>query len=84
MNRVRRRGAEEARKQFSEILAAAERGDATIITKYGRPIAALIPVDQYDQREQQQSIVALRGSGRGMWGSDSSKTIAALRDEWER
>jgi len=84
MGRVKRKGAEEARNQFSDLLAAAERGDSTIITKHGRPIAALVPADQCEPTHRQKPLVALRGSGRGMWGSDSSKTIAALRDEWER
>lgn len=84
MGRVRRKGAEEARNQFSELLAAAESGDATIITKHGRAIAALVPAEQYEQVGRQQSLVALRGSGRGMWSSNSTETIAALREEWER
>lgn len=85
MNRAKRsKGAEEARNQFSELLAAAEGGDSTIITKHGRAIAALIPADQYDPAGRQQPLLALRGSGRGMWGSGSAETIAALRDEWDR
>lgn len=27
---------------------------------------------------------AAAGSGRKLWGSDSSKTLADLRDEWSR
>jgi len=84
MGRVRRKGAEEARNQFSDLLAAAERGDSTIITKHGRPIAALVPADQHDQGERQQSILPLRGTGRGLWGRNSTATIRKLRDEWER
>ncbi|HET8774531.1 MAG TPA: type II toxin-antitoxin system prevent-host-death family antitoxin [Thermoanaerobaculia bacterium] len=84
MNRTKRRGAEEARNQFSDLLAAAESGDSTIITKHGRAIAALVPADQHDPAGRQQSLLALRGSGRGMWGSRSAETIAALRDEWDR
>ena len=84
MGRVKRKGAEEARNQFSDLLAAAENGDSTIITKHGRPVAVVIPANQYDASRPQRSIRALRGSGRGMWGGDSAKTIAALRDEWER
>jgi prevent-host-death family protein len=84
MGRVKRKGAEEARNQFSDLLAAAENGDSTIITKHGRPVAVVIPAEQYQGSRRQRSILPLRGSGRGMWGGDSSKTIAALRDEWER
>lgn len=84
MGRVRRKGAEEARNQFSDLLAAAERGDSTIITKHGRAIAALVPADQHDQGVRQQSIVPLKGTGRGLWGRNSTATIRKLRDEWER
>jgi len=30
------------------------------------------------------SLTALAGSGKGLWRSKSGKTIAALRDEWNR
>ncbi len=33
---------------------------------------------------RQRSLVALAGSGRGLWGKDSSKTLRGLRDEWAR
>jgi prevent-host-death family protein len=84
MSRIRHRGTEEARNQFSDLLAAAESGEPTIITKHGRPIAALVPVDQYDRTGGQQSLLALKGTGRGLWGSRSSSTIRKLRDEWTR
>ena len=84
MQRAKHRGAEEARNQFSELLAAAESGEPTIITKHGRAIAALVPIDQYDQSRPQQSILPLKGTGRGLWGKNSTRTIRKLRDEWER
>lgn len=84
MTRTRHTGAEEARKQFSDLLSAAEAGRSTIITKHGRPVAALIPVDEYQERGHQQSLLGLEGSGRGLWGNDSPRTIEDLRDEWIR
>ena len=36
-----RKGAEEARNQLAHLLDAAERGESTIISKHGRPVAAL-------------------------------------------
>jgi prevent-host-death family protein len=83
--RAARRGAEEARAQLPELLAAAERGQTTVITKYGRPIAAIVPIDQVVGKETpQQSILPLIGSGKGMWGEDSRQFIRELRDEWDR
>jgi len=84
MSRTRRRGAEEARNQLSDLLAAAERGSSTIITRHGRAIAALIPVDQYSENGGQDSLLELKGSGHGMWGKSSSRTIRDLRSEWSR
>ena len=84
VSRIGRKGAEEARNQFSDLLAAAEKGKPTIITKHGRPIAALVPAEQFEQARGQQSILALKGTGRGLWGRNSTATIRKMRDEWNR
>jgi prevent-host-death family protein len=42
---MQRKGAEEARNQLPDLLEAAERGRSTIITKHGRPVAALVPIE---------------------------------------
>jgi prevent-host-death family protein len=47
MSAIRRKGAEEARNQLPDVLEAAEKGEATIITKHGRPVAALIPISAF-------------------------------------
>jgi prevent-host-death family protein len=78
------KGAEEARNQLPDLLAAAERGQPTIITRHGKPVAALVPIADYRPAAGQQSLLPLRGSGRGQWGKASSRTLARLRDEWDR
>ncbi len=78
-----RKGAEEARNQLPHLLEEAERGRSTIITKHGRPIAALVPIDPYDAIRQ-QPLTPTAGSGCGLWGEDSARTICGLRDEWSR
>jgi prevent-host-death family protein len=35
----------EAKAGFSAVVEAAERGEATIITKHGKPAAAVVPID---------------------------------------
>jgi prevent-host-death family protein len=45
MGTIQRKGAEEARNQLPELLDAAEKGRSTIITRHGRPVAALMPLD---------------------------------------
>jgi len=32
----------------------------------------------------QRSLMALAGSGKGLWGADSTGTLRKLRDEWKR
>jgi antitoxin (DNA-binding transcriptional repressor) of toxin-antitoxin stability system len=77
------KGAEEARQQLPAILTAAAAGRTTIITRHGRVIAAVVPAAAAG-RAKPASLQALAGTGRGLWGKDSSKTIAELRDEWNR
>jgi prevent-host-death family protein len=77
------KGAEEARRQLPAILAAASAGRTTIITRHGRVIAAVVPAAAAKQARP-ASLRALAGTGRGMWGKNSGKTVAELRDEWNR
>jgi len=84
MSKVARKGAEEARNQLPALLEAAEKGHSTIITRHGQPIAALVPLSSYSAAPGQQSLVPLEGSGRGLWGVNSRRTLRHLRNEWDR
>lgn len=42
----------EARAGFSAILSKAEAGEATVITRNGTPVAALVPMSEYDALEE--------------------------------
>jgi prevent-host-death family protein len=84
MSRVVRKGAEEARSQLPDLLAAAEKGRSTIITRHGRPVAALVPIEAYGSAVRQEPLLPLAGTGRGLWGKDSAQTVRKLRDEWDR
>ena len=84
MSRTGRKGAEEARNQLPDLLDAAQKGRSTIITKHGRPIAALVPVEEFVERGAQRSLLPWKGTGRGLWGKSSARTLRALRDEWSR
>ena len=81
---ILRKGAEEARNQLPELLDAAEKGRSTIISRRGRPVAALVPVEAYGAAIRQQSLMPVAGSGRGLWGKNSTRTLRKLRDEWSR
>jgi prevent-host-death family protein len=78
------KGSEEARNELPTLLEEAQSGRATIITRRGRPVAALVPLCQYHTGHRQQSLLALEGTARGLWGKNSSGTIKKLRDAWGR
>jgi len=82
MASIQRKGAEEARTQLPALLAAAEKGRSTIITRHGRSVAVLSPLA--DTPTRQATLTPLAGTGKGMWGVDSAKTVQKLRDEWNR
>jgi prevent-host-death family protein len=81
MAKIQRKGAEEARNQLPALLAEAERGRATIITRHGRSIAALVPLAGAASARQ-KTLLPLAGSGKGMWGRNSAAAVRRLRDEW--
>jgi antitoxin (DNA-binding transcriptional repressor) of toxin-antitoxin stability system len=77
-------GSEAARKDLPRLLQEAERGRATVITRRGRAVAALVPMDDLlASRSRQQSLLEFVGSGKGLWGRDSRETLRRLRDEWK-
>lgn len=77
------KGVEEARQQLPAILSAAASGRTTMITRHGRTVAAVVPASAVPRRRV-VSLLALAGSGRGLWGRNSTRTIGKLRDEWSR
>jgi prevent-host-death family protein len=79
-----RKGAEEARNRLPQLLNATERGETTIITRHGRPIAALVPIAACGASLGQRPLLPEAGSGRGLWGKESTRTIRRLRAEWDR
>lgn len=84
MPKVDRKGVEEARSQLPKLIEAAEAGRSTVITRRGRPVAALVPLDEFQAGQSQRSLLTAAGSGPGLWGGDSVATIDQLREEWSR
>jgi prevent-host-death family protein len=48
-------GAFEAKNRLSELLDAAENGEVVVITKHGRPVAKLVPVEQFDRAKAREA-----------------------------
>lgn len=84
MSRPNRKGVEDARNQLPALLAEAERGRTTVITRHGRSIAAIVPIERAVGAPRQKSLLGLEGSGKGLWGRHSARTLRRLRDEWQR
>ena len=78
VSRMREMTVDEARREFLQIIAAAERGETTVITKNGTPIAKIAPqtADLTDDPERQSAFSVLTmtsgRSGRPAIGSARS------------
>jgi len=81
-------GLEQARIHLPQIIAQAHSGVTSIITRHGKPYAAVVSIDDLERASAAQSaspgVLALRGMGKGLWGPSPSRTVAQLRDEWAR
>lgn len=53
-------GAFEAKNRLSELLQAVENGEEIMITKHGKPVARLSPVDQFDREKVRKAIEELK------------------------
>lgn len=84
MTRPARKGVEEARNRLPALLAEAEQGRTTIITRHGRSVAAIVPIPRAQGAKPQKALVRLAGTGRGLWGRDSTRALRRLRGEWGR
>lgn len=78
------KGAEEARKQLPALIAAAAAGRITVITRHGRAVAAMVSADSISASRSQAPLTSIAGTGKGLWGKQSARLIARLRDEWNR
>lgn len=62
-----------AKAEFAECIRKAEAGTALVITRHGRPVAALVPADRLQQLERLRSAgpgAGLAGLAGGWTGSD--------------
>ena len=68
----------EIRSQLSEIIHDAEVGDSTVITRYGVPVAQIVPVEK--QRPKFPDMSEFRAKVK-MRGKSLSETVIEMRDE---
>lgn len=84
---MREVGAFEAKTHLSALLEAVASGESITITRRGKPVAQLVPVDAVDSVRRAAAIARLRdlrrdlaGQGTGLSGDD----ILSARDEGRR
>jgi antitoxin (DNA-binding transcriptional repressor) of toxin-antitoxin stability system len=80
---MRRIGIEEGRRTLPELASDALAGKATVLTRHGKAVAAIVPLGELAGRRRQARLLSLRGSGTGLWGASPAATIDTLRREWE-
>lgn len=80
-------GLEQARAQLPLIASEAVAGYTSVITRHGKPVAVVVPVAQWQAEQARQaqagSLLALRGSGKGLWPEGAGHAVTQLRDEWQ-
>jgi len=77
-------GVEQARNRLPALLVDATKGRSTVITRHGKSVAAIVPVDQLMSSGSQLTLLSVAGSGKGLWGASSKGTVRQLRNEWSR
>lgn len=86
MEDVPQYGLEQARAQLPRIASEAQAGYTSVITRHGKAVAVVVPVAQWqaDQalKARASGILALRGTGRGLWPQGAGQAVAELRGEW--
>lgn len=78
-------GLEQCRIKLPALAALAHAGSPSIITRHGKPYAALVSIQALEKAQaspRKTSLLALAGTGQGLWGNSPGQSIAALRDEW--
>jgi len=78
----RTKGVQQARQELPALVEAAHRGSRTMITKHGKPYAAIVPVDEAMKNSRGVTVAQLRGTGRKIWKLDAAEEVSRLRDEW--
>ncbi len=83
MSSIKSLGLEQARMNLPRVVAQAHDGEMSLITRHGKPYAAVVPVSVAMAGRGRSKLLDLRGSGKGLWGKPVPLAVRALRDEWD-
>ncbi len=76
-------GLEKARANLSALAEQAHAGKTSVITRHGKPYAAIVPLSVAQARHGGASLLDLRGSGKHLWKNSAAKIVGRLRREWD-
>jgi len=68
----------QAKASLSELIDKVEGGEGVIITRHGKPVARLSPIEQ--PKKPIRSLAAFRATVP-RWGTSSAKLLRQMRDE---
>ena len=75
-------GIEQGRNTLPQLALRAFGGEPSVLTKHGKPYAAIVPLEMVMRAQMSKSsFLALRGTGKGLWGDAPGQMIADMRDE---
>ena len=72
--------ASEAASHLPQLLDDVERGETLIITRYGRPVARIVPEKDVRQREIEQAVAGIKEHRKRM-GKITFEELKSARDE---
>ncbi|MES2530970.1 MAG: Prevent-host-death protein [Pseudomonadota bacterium] len=76
-------GLEQGRKTLPELASRAQAGEPSLLTRHGKPYAAIVSPELLVQAQPRARFLALRGSGKGLWGDAPAAAIDEIRNEWD-
>jgi antitoxin (DNA-binding transcriptional repressor) of toxin-antitoxin stability system len=76
-------GLEQGRSTLPELASRAHAGEPSLLTRHGKPYAAIVSAEVLIKARPRRRFLGLRGSGAGLWGPSAAGTIAELRDQWD-
>jgi antitoxin (DNA-binding transcriptional repressor) of toxin-antitoxin stability system len=75
-------GLEQGRSNLPRLASRANAGEPSLLTRHGKPYAAIVSPELLAKARPRSRFLSLRGTGKGLWGKESAKFVAAVRDEW--
>ena len=73
-------GSYEAKTHLAQLLSQVERGESFTITRHGRPVARLVPVNAEDRRNARESVERLLKRRQKLKGAPIDELIRSIHE----